>query len=185
MNKTKLYIITAGIVCCITLVSLIYLLGIEGSNIPHGLEIGSQAPDFTLVDLQKGQITRNMLLTKPLFIFFTTTWCTPCQEGARQLARYYDETNGSFNVLIVFVDPSESDTKLIEWKQKYGRDSWYVAKDYDHNMVKSYNVRYLDTKYVLDNNGMVRWFDTKPLDYITAKSILKPLIKQSLINCPC
>jgi hypothetical protein len=39
-----------------------------------------------------------------------------------------------------------------------------------------YQVRYLDTKYVLDKNGIIVWKDFLPLKYQTAKNVLQPLI---------
>jgi thiol-disulfide isomerase/thioredoxin len=129
-----------------------------------GLQIGSVAPDFFLIDPINGKITKQSFQGKPLFIFFTTTWCTPCQLGAQNLAKYDDEKGGDgFNVLIVFVDDKESDPQFIEWKNKFGRDDWYVAKGIE--MAKTYQVQYLDTKYVFDREGKIQWVDVRPLEY--------------------
>ncbi len=140
-----------------------------------GLPIGSRAPEFILNDPTKGVIDNKRLADKPLFIFFTTTWCTPCQVGARELARYYDGTNKAFNVLIVFVDTNESNDSIISWKKKFGRDEWYVAKDYD-GMALKYSIKYLDSKYAIDKDGIIRYFDVRPLGHSTAKSVLEPLL---------
>lgn len=141
----------------------------------QGLQVGQSAPDFTLKDPQKGSISKTFFEGKPLLIFFTTTWCTPCQVGAQNLARYDDETGGNaFNVLIVFVDPRESDGQFVDWKSKYGRDDWYVAAGED--MAVQYKVRYLDTKYVFDKDGTIKWVDVNALDYSKAKQVLAPLI---------
>ena len=43
-------------------------------------------------------------------------------------------------------------------------------------MGQDYKVQYLDTKYVLDKDGIVRWFDLKPLEYSSAKAVLQPLL---------
>jgi thiol-disulfide isomerase/thioredoxin len=142
---------------------------------PQGLQVGNSAPDFTLVDPVKGTVTKQTFAGKPLFVFFTTTWCTPCQIGAQNLARYDDETGGSaFNVLIVFVDPRESDQQYLDWKGKYGRDDWYVAEGVD--MATEYKVRYLDTKYVFDREGKIMWVDLNPLEYSKAKQVLEGLV---------
>lgn len=141
----------------------------------EGLQIGNIAPDFSLVDPQKGSITKQSFKVKPVFIFFTTTWCTPCQIGAQNLARYDDETGGkAFNVLIVFVDERESDNQFIEWKNKFGKDDWYIAKGVE--MANTYQVQYLDTKYVLDKEGIIKWVDIKPLAYSFIDPVMRPLL---------
>ena len=140
------------------------------------LQNGVAAPDFKLLDADNGKtITKQTFNGKPLFIFFTTTWCTPCQIGAENLAKYDDETGGSaFNVLIVFVDDTETEKQFIDWKNKYGRDDWYVAKGSD--MAQTYDVQYLDTKYVFDKNGIIKWIDVKPLEYSKINDVLGSLL---------
>lgn len=141
----------------------------------EGLKVGQSAPDFGLIDPQKGSVSKATFQGKPLLIFFTTTWCTPCQIGAQNLARYDDETGGNaFNVLIVFVDPRESDSQFVDWRSKFGRDDWYIAKGED--MAVQYKVQYLDTKYVFDKDGIIKWVDVKPLEYSKSKQILEPLL---------
>jgi hypothetical protein len=78
-------------------------------------------------------------------------------------------------VLIVFVDPNESDDSIIAWKKNYGRDDWYIAKGY--NMALKYNIKYLDSKYAIDRDGIIRYFDVRPLSYPTAKSVIEPLLR--------
>jgi thiol-disulfide isomerase/thioredoxin len=141
----------------------------------EGLQIGNVAPDFSLTDSQKGTVTKQIFEGKPLFIFFTTTYCTPCQIGAQNLARYDDETGGkAFNVLIVFVDEQESDNQFVEWKNKFGKDDWYVAKGIEMSQI--YKVQYLDTKYVFDKNGVIQWVDIRPLEYSFIDPVMRPLL---------
>jgi peroxiredoxin len=140
-----------------------------------GPKIGSSAPDFTLVDPQRETITKQTFAEKPLFIFFTTTWCTPCQIGAQNLATYdMEKGDDAFNVLIVFVDDKETDEQFVSWKQKFGRDDWYVSKGID--MAKTYEVQQLDTKYVFDKNGIIQWKDIAPLRYEAISPVMEPLL---------
>lgn len=146
-------------------------------QIQQGLQVDNAAPDFSLVYPEKGRITKQTFAGKPLLIFFTTTYCTPCQIGAQNLAKYDDETGGNaFNVLVVFVDDRERDEQFLEWKKKFGRDDWYVAKGFD--MAQTYRVQYTDTKYVFDKSGIIKWVNIKPLEYQTSKQMLEPLLPQ-------
>lgn len=184
----KKYAIVRGIIAAVVIAAAAASLGFSnqqngpglttassGVNEAQGLQVGNSAPDFTLTDPEKGSVTKQTFAGKPVFIFFTTTWCTPCQIGAQNLARYDDETAGdAFNVLIVFVDPRESDAQYLDWKAKYGRSDWYVAES--EEMAQEYKVRYLDTKYVFDSDGTIRWVDVNALEYSKAKQVLDPLV---------
>ncbi len=152
------------------------VLGAWALTSPQSGLVGNPAPDFTLQDPAHGTISKGTFQGKPLFIFFTTTYCVPCQIGAQNLARYYDEKGGSstFKVLIVFVDDKETDSQFLSWKQSYGRSDWYVAKGI--SMAPAYNVKALDTKFVLDKSGIIRWSDLKPLEYSSIRSIMEPVL---------
>jgi hypothetical protein len=44
------------------------------------------------------------------------------------------------------------------------------------DMAVQYKVRYLDTKYVFDKDGTIKWVDVNALDYSKAKQVLAPLV---------
>lgn len=134
-----------------------------------GTGVGDTAPGFRLVDVEKVTVTPASLVAgKPGLIFFTATWCFPCIEGLTQLTRYQKDLGGSpFNVLVVFVDPQETDDDIRAYRQqwKFPR-TWHYALDRD-NLLRKFSIRYLDTKFVLDRAGVIRYTDFSPADYNT------------------
>lgn len=139
-----------------------------------GTDIGNRAPDFRVVDMNGGTVRRASLTgDKPGLIFFTATWCLPCIEGLRHLARFQQDVGGMpFNVLVVFVDPRETNDDLRAFRERWSFPAtWHYALDRDE-MVLRYGIRYLDTKFVLDRHGMIRYADVRPADYNTWRRAL-------------
>lgn len=134
-----------------------------------GIRVGDLAPQFRLVDVQRRVVTRSSLVAdRPGLIFFTATWCFPCVEGLRQLTRYQRDLGGApFNVLVVFVDPQETEDDIRAYRQRWRfPQTWHYALDRD-DLVRRYAIRYLDTKFVLDRNGVIRYTDFYPASYTT------------------
>lgn len=139
-----------------------------------GTDIGNRAPDFRVVDMRGDPVTRTSLTAEaPGLIFFTAVWCLPCIEGLRHLARFQQDVGGTpFNVLVVFVDPRETNDDLRTYRERWSFPAtWHYALDRDE-MVVRYGIRYLDTKFVLDRNGVIRYTDVRPADYDTWRRAL-------------
>lgn len=143
-----------------------------------GTGVGNLAPDFLLLDAGDHKVTRETVSPdKPGLIFFTATYCLPCIEGLRQLRRFQDDLGGdSFNVLVTFVDLRETKGDLQAYREKNGfPDKWFYALDQDKVAVK-YKVRFLDTKFVLDRDGVIRYSDEVPANYATWQRALGPVL---------
>lgn len=121
------------------------------------IKSGSPFPGFSVTDAD-GRVlaTQGSLSGKPTIIWFTTSYCLPCQVGAEQVARLDDELGGkAFNVLVVFVDPSEQPSVLESWREQFGRPDWMVALDRDNTLARAVQLQYLDTKLLLDAGGVL------------------------------
>ncbi len=139
-----------------------------------GVALGDLAPSFHLTDVYGRLITRTSLVAeKPGLMFFTTTYCLPCIRGLQELTRFQrDVGSDRFNVLIVFVDPQESHAALRAYQEGNGLPrTWHYAVDTDEMVVK-YSLRFLDTKYVLDRRGVVRFADVHLATYETWRKAL-------------
>jgi len=121
------------------------------------LEDGTPFPQFSLIDVDGIAATPASLSGKPSIVWFTTSWCVPCQIGAKVVAELDAELGGdAFNVVVIFVDPRENDDDLRRWKAKFAAADWQVAfDDQSDPLATKIGLKYLDSKYLLDANGIL------------------------------
>ena len=138
------------------------LASLEGGK----LTVGAPFPAFSLTEVDGRTVTRDSLKGTPAIIWFTTAWCVPCQIGAREVARLDREVGGkAFDVLVVFVDPRETDADLRDWRRRFANEDWMVAFDNrPTSLAARVSLRYLDSKFLLDRNGVIQNIDFKIAD---------------------
>lgn len=129
------------------------------------VKVGQPFPDFRLTEAGGEMLTPDTLRGKPAIVWFTTSYCVPCQVGARPVAELDEELGGeSFNVLVVFVDPSEPDSALTGWRDEFATDDWLVALDADNALAKAVGLQFLDSKFLLDGGGVITDIDLEVAD---------------------
>jgi peroxiredoxin len=60
----------------------------------NGLQVGSPAPEATLVTLDGTHISSSALLGQVVILTFWATWCTPCREELPLLSDYFQHHAG-------------------------------------------------------------------------------------------
>ena len=136
------------------------------SETPSKIKMGDIFPDFKVIEVGGREITRDSMKGKPAIVWFTTSWCVPCQIGARDVAKVDNELGGkAFDVLVVFVDPRESKNDLINWRKRFANEDWMVAFDNETTLLsQKVNLKYLDSKFLLDKNGAIQNIDFAIVD---------------------
>ena len=188
MNKS----ILIAIACCVIPLAIIgFILLSGGERIDHstmpgwtdktkvqiGTSVGDSAPDFQLTDIDGKLLSKSSFKDKPLLIWFTTTYCVPCQVGAEEVKRLDADMGGNvFNVMMVFIDQREELVDLYGWKVNFGNEDWYIARGHDQ-LIQDYQIRFLDTQYLLDRDGVIRNFDNSYVGYEVYKSKIQSLIQ--------
>lgn len=125
-----------------------------------GPEEGKLFPEFLVTDADDRKLTRASLKGKPSVVWFTTSYCVPCQVGAREVSQLDDELGGDkFDVLVVFVDPNEPTSALESWKESFANGDWLVALDKDNTLANVVRLRQLDTKFLLNQAGVIQNVD--------------------------
>lgn len=143
------------------------------------IELGGAFPDFEVTEVDGRKITKESLQGKPAIIWFTTSWCTPCQIGAREVSRLDNELGGeAFDILVIFVDPREKNSDLINWRTKFANEDWMVAFDNEKTQLAARaDIRFLDSKFILDKNGDVQNIDVEIVNE-NFLNILKKVVEE-------
>lgn len=141
--------------------------GVSGSS-SGPAEVGQPFPDFNLVTVDGAPITPGKLAGSDTILWFTTTYCVPCQIGAQKYQPLAKELGDKApTMLFVFLDPQEPAAALSEFRSKFGLPQWQMAMDTDQ-LAQRAGVQVLDTKIFVDENGIVRDINTPPVndDYL-------------------
>jgi peroxiredoxin len=126
--------------------------------------VGQPFPDFRLATVDGSQVTPDKFRGSDTIVWFTTTYCVPCQIGAVKYRALDNELGDQApTMLFVFLDPQEPDAALREFRSEFGLPEWAMAMDADQ-LAQRAGVQVLDTKIFVDESGVVRDIDTAPVD---------------------
>lgn len=99
--------------------------------------------------------------SKILIVDATASWCTSCDAQLRQLQDVYDAVDESVVILTLSIDTGDKLSNIIELKSRFS-SPWLFGLDQDGDFLDSYQVEWLPTLHIFDENGILRkrWVGT-------------------------
>ena len=145
------------IVAVIVVVAVAVVIGVVvfgGKHTFTPVNVGLQAPDFTLPDLDGNQVDFSEYKGKVVFLNFWATWCEPCKEEMPSMQLLYDTfKRRSFVVVAVSVD-SSSVEGVKKFVDKYGL-TFPVLHDRRGKIKEKYKTTGVPETFIIDQNGII------------------------------
>lgn len=120
------------------------------------LAVGSQAPDFTLTDVNGTSHSLSSLRGKVVIVDFWATWCPPCQASIPTFNKLYQRfKDDGLVVMGVSIDDGPGSIKTIrEFARSH--DVLYTLLWDNRNVADTYNVESIPNAFIIDKNGIIR-----------------------------
>lgn len=137
----------------------------------------SAAPEFTIQTIDGKTVSLAQTKGKVLGVFFSASWCGSCIPEAQAWGDLYKKyRDQGLQVLIVDVDPNDTENDLLAFKQLAGDTNHWWAMDTAFDLVRTFRVRSLDTTFIIGRDGTVVYADQWP----TSFEVLEREVKKAL-----
>lgn len=119
------------------------------------LEVGQQAPDFTIKGVDQKAIKLSDFKGKYVLLDFWASWCGPCRREMPHVKAAYEQFKGNnFQVFAVSIDRDAA-----AWKKALEEDSMPFVHALDVKGKQSvgdlYMVRAIPTNFLIDSTGKI------------------------------
>jgi cytochrome c biogenesis protein CcmG, thiol:disulfide interchange protein DsbE len=132
--------------------ALAFYLGYRSKN-QAGVQIGGDAPDFSVEALDGTPLTLDKFRHQVLVLNFWATWCPPCVEETPSLEKFAVETK-PLGVAVVGVSVDEDPAALAKFVAAYHL-SYPIARDPQQSLSARFGTFKFPETYIIDRNGRV------------------------------
>lgn len=117
------------------------------------LQVGDEAPDFTLVDLEGEKHQLSDYQGQGVFVNFWGTWCKPCEKEFPLMENQYQVYKDQ-GVQILAVNIAQSDYEVRQFAEQ--RDLTFpIVIDKTKSVMEAYNIRPLPTTLLVNPEGKI------------------------------
>jgi peroxiredoxin len=136
----------------VTVAVLAVVLQACAAENPIGLRRGQTAPDFTLSDVNGGQVKLSSLRGKPVMLNFWSVSCPPCRYEMPEIEAVYQKYRG--HAVFIGIAPADTTAEVRDFVTASGY-SWTFVTDPTGAVSFDYQVMYFPTTYFIDAGGRV------------------------------
>jgi len=117
-------------------------------------QVGKQAPDFQLPNLEGPPVSLSDFRGKPILLNFWATWCGPCRQEMPLIQAIFEEQPDN-GLVILAIDIGENASAVNNFMQS-NNFSFPVLLDTDQDVALEYNIRAIPTTFFIDKDGLIQ-----------------------------
>ncbi|RLQ92793.1 thiol-disulfide oxidoreductase ResA [Planomicrobium sp. Y74] len=117
------------------------------------LEVGDQAPDFALTDLNGKRHQLSDYRGQGVFVNFWGTWCKPCEKEFPLMEKQY-QVYKEKGVQILAVNIAQSDYEVEQYAERKNL-TFPIVIDKNKSVMEAYNIRPLPTTILVNPDGEI------------------------------
>jgi peroxiredoxin len=121
----------------------------------EALEVGQQAPDFTLPDVAGNEVSLSGYRGQPVIVNFWATWCAPCEIEMPELEQAYQERKDD-GLVILAVNRDEDRGAVERFFYEELELSFTPLLDDEARVNSLYRIVGLPTTFFIDAEGIIR-----------------------------
>jgi peroxiredoxin len=119
-------------------------------------QIGFQAPDFKLNDLNGNSYQLSEFKGKAVLLNVWASWCKPCQAEMPALQNIYEQYKDK-NIVFLAVNSTRQDSlsDVTNFVNNYNL-TFPVLLDYDGSVSNTFHIQALPTTFFINPNGIIQ-----------------------------
>ncbi|MHB8767169.1 MAG: peroxiredoxin family protein [Deferrisomatales bacterium] len=149
------------------------------------LEVGGQAPDFTIEDIDGRPVSLASTRGKVVLLAFWASWCPRCMEELLFLQGLYTGLSKDLVVLAINQETQNLSPVHVEKLKKEMKElgiQFPILLDKNLEAWKSYCINALPTSVILDREGKVRF--AEPNYYWASQKKIKAVLGELGVGTP-